>query len=393
MRKLSLYFILAVLALLTMSRLALVVWLWPRVVEADGLWPLLIGGLRTDVSMTAAIMLIPLALSPWLGHREYPTRITALWYRFWWLVLLLMELATPQFILEYDTRPNRLFFEYLGHPGEIFAMLWQGYMPALAAIVAVMLVGAWLSVRIMPVRPDVRFATWPRRAMLSAGLMLLCIVASRGTLMHRPINPAMVAFTNDRMVNTLALNALYNTAYAVYQMKNERSAASIYGDMDKQQMHKLVHQAAGLHEAMPDSALPSLHYQQATKRRGKPLNLVIIVEESLGAQYVGSLGGKDLTPELDKLAEKGWWFKSLYATGTRSARGLEAIVTGFPPTPARSVLKLPRAQNGFFTLASLLGGFGYESRFIYGGESHFDNMKGFFLNNGFDQVIDRSCFY
>ncbi|MGN6658546.1 MAG: LTA synthase family protein, partial [Achromobacter mucicolens] len=81
-----------------------------------------------------------------------------------------------------------------------------------------------------------------------------------------------------------------------------------------------------------------------------------------------------------------------YATGTRSVRGLEAVTTGFLPTPAQAVLKLPRSQRGFFSLADLLGRHGYHSRFIYGGESHFDNMKGFFLGNGFKQIVDRPDF-
>jgi phosphoglycerol transferase MdoB-like AlkP superfamily enzyme len=56
------------------------------------------------------------------------------------------------------------------------------------------------------------------------------------------------------------------------------------------------------------------------------------------------------------------------------------------------VLKLPRSQRGFFSLADLLGRHGYHSRFIYGGESHFDNMKGFFLGNGFREIVDRADF-
>ncbi|MCU7817517.1 MAG: LTA synthase family protein [gamma proteobacterium symbiont of Lucinoma myriamae] len=35
---------------------------------------------------------------------------------------------------------------------------------------------------------------------------------------------------------------------------------------------------------------------------------------------------------------------------------------------------------------------GYHSLFIYGGESRFDNMRGWFLGNGFDEVIDQSKF-
>jgi phosphoglycerol transferase MdoB-like AlkP superfamily enzyme len=32
---------------------------------------------------------------------------------------------------------------------------------------------------------------------------------------------------------------------------------------------------------------------------------------------------------------------------------------------------------------------GYDTSFIYGGEAHFDNMKRFFSNNGFNRLIDQ----
>jgi phosphoglycerol transferase MdoB-like AlkP superfamily enzyme len=127
-------------------------------------------------------------------------------------------------------------------------------------------------------------------------------------------------------------------------------------------------------------------------RRTKPLNLVIVLEESLGAGFVERLGGKPVTPNLNGFAEQGIWFERLYATGTRSIRGIEAVVAGFPPTPAVSVVKLPASQRDFVTLASLLGRTGYHSEFVYGGESHFDNMRGFFLGNGFNTIVDRDDF-
>src|SRR5690606_26669033 len=115
--------------------------------------------------------------------------------------------------------------------------------------------------------------------------------------------------------------------------------------------------------------------------------------ESLGAKYTGHLGGLDLTPNLDALSRQAWTFTRAYATGTRSVRGLEALVAGFPPSLSDAVLRLPDAQAGFFTLAQLLRTQGYRSRFIYGGEAHFDNMKGFFLGNGFDELYDRKSFH
>lgn len=117
--------------------------------------------------------------------------------------------------------------------------------------------------------------------------------------------------------------------------------------------------------------------------------MVILLQESLGAQFVGSLGGLPLTPNLDELMQEGWQFTQMYATGTRSVRGIEAVTTGFPPSPSRAVVKLSKSQTGFFTIADLLKEQGYHTQFIYGGEANFDNMKTFFFGNGFDQIVEE----
>ena len=62
------------------------------------------------------------------------------------------------------------------------------------------------------------------------------------------------------------------------------------------------------------------------------------------------------------------------------------------PTPASGVVKLGLAQGGFFTAADLLARHGYATEFLYGGESNFDNMRGFFLNDGFQRVLDEPTF-
>ena len=65
------------------------------------------------------------------------------------------------------------------------------------------------------------------------------------------------------------------------------------------------------------------------------------------------------------------------------------MLTGFTSSPAQAVVKTPKSQQQFFTLAELLGRRGYDTTFYYGGESHFDNMRGFFLGNGFTRIVDQ----
>jgi len=114
--------------------------------------------------------------------------------------------------------------------------------------------------------------------------------------------------------------------------------------------------------------------------------------ESIGASDTGCLTGPDITPNICRLKNEGIWFSNLYATGTRTARGIEAVFTGFLPSASSSVIKSEKAKSDFFTMASLLKGYGYESSFIYGGMSNFDEMRSFFLGNGGDKIYDEPTF-
>jgi phosphoglycerol transferase MdoB-like AlkP superfamily enzyme len=392
MRHLTLVFIVAAMLMLTISRVALATWQRDRVRNAGGLWPILLGGWRIDAHQVATIAILPGFLSPWLGQFDTATQITSAWFQIAWVVLVFMEVATPPFILEYDTRPNRLFVEYLKHPREVGGMLWRGFKGALVGGTLIVILAAWLGGRIFgDALPDPQMPLW-MMPLVSIAALAVGVLAIRGSLGHRPMNPSNVAYCGDGMLNTLPLNSLYSVLYAIYSMKNEKSASAVYGNMPEDEMHARVLAKAALPQPPADPRYPSLHRHAPARPRARPLNIVIILEESLGAQYVANLGGEPLTPCLDALAEQGWNFTRCYATGTRSVRGLEAVTTGFLPTPAQAVVKLPNAQRGFFTLAQLLGRHGYHSRFIYGGEAHFDNMKSFFLGNGFDHIVDRPEF-
>ncbi|HET6586276.1 MAG TPA: sulfatase-like hydrolase/transferase, partial [Oleiagrimonas sp.] len=380
-------FLLAAMLSLLVSRVALCLWQYPRVRAAGGLWPVLRGGLRIDASFLAMVAGFPLLLTPWLGEFAMMHTITQCWFAIWWCVLILLEIATPQFIIEYDSRPNRLFVAYLGSPREVGCMLWRGYKLLLIAGVSIWVLlswagATWISVPFAPLDLDI----WTCLG-LTLGLFVALFLVGRGTLGHRPLNAAQVAFCSDAMVNMLPLNSTFVVANAIRDMRDDKPASVVYGRMDEACMHELVRRGMHLSGPPMDADMPSQHWAPASATTAHPKHIVVIVEESLGAQFVGCLGGRNLTPCLDELAGQGWLLARNYATGTRSVRGLEAIVSGFLPTPADAVVKLPRSQRDFFTLAGLLGQFGYHSRFIYGGEAHFDNMKGFFLGNGFDTVI------
>lgn len=387
-------FTISVLVILSLSRFGLLFWQFERATAAGDIGIMLLQGVRADLIFIGLWLALPLLLAPLLaraGSFKVWLKLNHLWLLLGLALVILLEVSTPQFIMQYDVRPNRLYIEYLKYPKEVFGTLWQGYrgmlLGGVLALIALLWLGNLALRRVLAhTQPFARYRTlllsWPL-------LVFLTFAAIRSTTEHRPANPALFAITGDAMVNSLIINSPYSVLYAIYSLKHEARSSEIYGKLPQQEMLELALDWPWLkHLEFNDPQLPTLALRQSAMERAQPLNLVIILEESLGATFVKSLGGLPVTPELEQLKNQGWWFENMYATGTRSVRGIEAVVAGFPPTPAQSVVKLSGAQQNFYTLASTLQQQGFHTSFVYGGEAHFDNMRGFFTGNGFSEVID-----
>lgn len=117
-------------------------------------------------------------------------------------------------------------------------------------------------------------------------------------------------------------------------------------------------------------------------------NVIMITIESLSADFLNHFGNdKNITPTLDSLADNSIFFSNLYATGTRTVRGMEALSLSIPPTPGSSIVRRPN-NNNLCTVGNIFKEQGYDRTFFYGGDGYFDNMNQFFGGNGFD-VVDR----
>jgi len=389
-------FMIVSLFILSLSRLGLALWQAERIDGIYDWWQILVQGLRIDVSTLCWLYSVPALLAVILPQSGLIGKIWRIILQFWlvaglWLVVY-MELSTPSFIMEYDLRPNRLFIEYLIYPKEVLSMLWVGYKLELAiggigSVLAVILAWKLSSFSLK----NIQMPKWYWRPALALVVIALALMGGRSTFGHRPINPAMVAFSTDPLLNDLTLNSIYSVIFAAKNMAAEVSAENYYGKMDRQDIIHYMRQSTGREQSFISDEIPSLS-AIAASYTGKKKNLVILLQESLGARFVGGLGGLPLTPNLDNLLQEGWNFNHAFATGTRSVRGIEAVTTGFSPTPSRAVVKLGKSQTGFFSIAQLLANNGYHTQFVYGGESHFDNMKSFFLGNGFAQIVDLPRF-
>ena len=388
--RIYLYFI----AVFTLGRVAFIVYFYDRVIDADhSIWWTFLYGLRLDTIAACAFLLIPALLISFLPGiwAKAGSTLTSVFLLLLFLLAVYMENATLPFIAEYDVRPNVIFINYLKYPVEVMNTIWAVYkLELLVAGLMMAALGWWFYRRIKPAILDVYSVAWWKRAIVFIPIFIIIFAGLRSSFGHRPANPSDAVFSNNRLLNELAKNTIHNVVYAAYSRAAHDGTADNYGSMKIDEALQRVGKRLNIETT---GETPFMREMDSHFSSEKKKNLVIFIQESIGAQFVAAIGGEPgITPRLNELSEEGVLFTRLYSNGTRSIRGISGAVAGFLSTPGQGVVKRNQSQSGFFTVAGLLKPHGYRSSFFYGGESRFDNMKSWFFGNGFDEIYDEPTF-
>ena len=300
-------------------------------------------------------------------------------------VLVFTACAEYFFWEEFEARFDFVAVDYLVYQREVTDNIRQSYplgiiFPAIG-MAALMLFG---SVKRPIDRCLQQPVLWKHRA--AAGCMLLLLPLCSAIF----INDSFSKISANRINNNLAMNGIYSFFEAL--RNNRLDYAERYATMDSGDVAQRLRLAVDpQNHSFIDPPGPAPDIWRTVKNSAGPEarhNVVIVVLESMSAEFLAALGGHDnLTPNLDRLARQGLFFTNLYANGTRTVRGLEAIALSVPPTPPEAVVRRPN-NDGLFTIGTPFTRRGYDAMFVYGGYGYFDNMATFFGGNGFT-VIDR----
>ena len=354
-----------------------------------GLWPGLFGrGLLLDLLVLAWLLAPSLAWAalvpaPWRGTRLSP------WLRplFFWLnasVLLFLALSEFTFWLEFSTRLNFIAVDYLIYTQEVIGNVRESYPVGwlLAGVAGLALALTWTLRGSLAAAPETAPRGRLRLAWLAAALLLPAASWKLADL-------DVMEFSGNAYANELSGNGLMTFGAAL--RRNELDYERFYATLPEAQA-KAVLAKLGV-QAQAQQASPGVLARQTEPRLSPmahaPRHVVLITVESLSAQFMGSLGDKrQLTPRMDELAKDGLLFTRLYATGTRTVRGLEATSLGTPPVPGQSIVRRPDNEH-LATLGEILKPQGVQPFFFYGGYGYFDNMNAYFAGNSY-RVVDRT---
>ena len=218
------------------------------------------------------------------------------------------------------------------------------------------------------------------------------IVCTRGGLSTATANVGMVYYCDNQKLNLAAVNPAFNLVYSLTKNEDFGSKYQFYDEeFCKREFLKLLPQ---------DDTVKSNNVKADSTflKQNRP-NILVIILESFSGRLIGAVNGrlatyegKEVTPNLNNIAEHSIVFTQAYSNGMRTDRGIVSILTGFLAQPDMSVIKYPEKTATLPSFAKSLNKAGDYSEMIYGGDVNFANMRSFFFGSGYKNVVDYKDF-
>ena len=391
--KLISVFGLVFLALSFIVRVSLYFWSFPNI-EFDIIngMKIFATGLFFDIG-TVSFFLLPyglylLALPNQLHGSKLDKIITYFAFFVGLLIFIFSTFAEFTFWEEFKTRFNFIAVDYLVYTNEVVGNINESYpLPILLSIVVAFVAFIIYTTKKKQVFEKTFNAVSSLKERLIITSALIIIPLSFFLL----IENKAAEWSENRYENELSKTGVYSF-FAAFR-NNELSYTDFYMTQD---LDVSITELKKNVITKSDSLISEDKYslRRIVKNEGveQTPNVIFICVESLSAEFLGRYGNNwQVTPCIDSLISNSINFSNIYANGTRTVRGMEAITLSIPPSPGRSIVK--RENNkGFFNIGSVFEKKGYKSVFFYGGDGYFDNMNQFFGGNGFD-IVDRGRGY
>lgn len=264
-------------------------------------------------------------------------------------------------------------FEYAFLSDDIFNIgpnLLSHFWYLLVIFGLIMLIALWLFVKLFKTEGS-QSDIWPRSIALIPTALIL-VLAARGGLRSIPLTIIDAGMTEAPHLNTVVLS----TPFTILKTwgKPELNRYEFPAD-EKADLNPII---------KPDSTVFT------GKLKGG--NVVLIIMESFGTEYIKALSGLDVgyTPFVDSLCSVGLVFENGYANGHRSIEGIPAIVSSTPTLMYEPYTTSRYAGNNINSLANLLGKKGYYSAFMHAGNKNSMNFESFAGQAGYDIFCNRN---
>jgi len=339
--------------------------------------------LGTGLILSAFYALYLLIIPNRFYHKRW-NRVICLSSFFIFLIITLFSFfAELTFWQEFESRFNFIAVDYLIYTYEVIHNINESYpLPLLIGGMLLIAIGITYVFHKLKIF-NTSFTSQTR---LKTRLVYSSLIIIPAILFSLIVKNSWAEQGNNRYTNEISKSGIYSF-FAAFK-NNELNYHDFYSLIGNKDAFTLVKkELTESNTTFKNDSLSILRNIKGTDSVYKP-NVIMITVESLSADFLAHYGNtQHITPRLDTFANNSVFFSNMYATGTRTVRGMEALTLGIPPTPGSSIVRRMDNEH-LFTVGHVFKEKGYVNTFFYGGDGYFDNMNHFFGNNGYN-IVDR----
>ena len=216
--------------------------------------------------------------------------------------------------------------------------------------------------------------------LVSILLMVPCIVGGmRGGLAHS-VRPITVSNANQYVNHPTEAAIVLNTPFSLIRTIGKNVFEEPKYFTDEKQMLSYY---SPIHQPAPGTVM-------------NKKNVVVLIVESFGREYIGSLnrdldGGKyrGYTPFVDSLLTRSLTFEYTFANGRKSIDAMPSTLSSIPMMVEPFFLT-PASMNDLTGLAGMLHDKGYYSAFFHGAQNGSMGFEAFARATGYDKYFGRT---
>ena len=403
---------LIMMVMFTLLRVALLVYNREMILDtpASTFLEAFANGLRFDIRIVVYFS-IPLLLALLSVKAMAARGVLRFWLTAASSLALFLGLMEMDFYREFHQRLNGLVFQYVKEdPKTVMSMLWYGF-PVVRYLLAwavgtVILYFAFRgadrvtrsSSTVATAGGSRAVAPWYGRVAVFVVLLLVCVVAARGTLRQGPPLRWGDAYTTDsNFANQLGLNGSLSLIAAAKSRFGDDRANTWKATLEQPVAQQTVRDmllTANDKLVDPDTAAVRRDTTPPAEKTLPIKNVVVILMESFAGHSVGALGRPgNITPYFDNLSKEGLLFERFFSNGTHTHQGMFATMACFPNLPGfEYLMQTPEGSHKLSGLPELLSARKFDDVYVYNGDFAWDNQSGFFSNQGMTTFVGRNDF-
>ena len=329
-------------------------------------------GLQFDAVSIAYLLGLFFVVLPFI-KKGWSKNLAVAFYILMLGVMNLLNCVDAEFFKFTARRSTDDLFEYAFLSDDIFNIgpnLLSHFWYLLVIFIFIMLVALWLFMKLFKTENS-NVKLWLKGLALIPTALVI-VLAARGGLRPIPLTIIDAGMTEAPHLNAVVLSTPFTILKTWGKPELDRYEFPADETVDLNPIIK------------PDST------EFTGRLKGK--NVVLIIMESFGTEYIKALNGLDIgyTPFVDSLCSIGLVFEKGYANGHRSIEGIPAVVSSTPTLMYEPYTTSRYAGNNINSLANLLGKKGYYSTFMHAGNKNSMNFESFAGQAGYDLFYDRN---